>query len=82
MSLALQVAFLVAGCAHSQYCKVLKQCSGISSVSSCTFYDTIKLLHLVVQSMLAEMCDEAKMKSLGATVVGSWQRAITTSDGL
>ena len=84
VSLALQVAFVVAGCAHSQYCKVLKQCLGISSVSSCTFYDTIKLLHPVVQNMLTEMCDEAKseMKSLGATVVGSWQRAITTSDGV
>ena len=84
VSLALQVAFVVAGCAHSQYCKVLKQCLGISSVSASTFYDTIKLLHPVVQLMLTEMCDEAKndMKSLGTTVVGSWQRAITTSDGV
>lgn len=44
VSLAMQVAFVVAGCAHAQYSKVLKQCLGISSVSACTFYDTIKLI--------------------------------------
>ena len=78
---ALQVAFVVAGCAHS---KVLKQCLGISSVSASTFYDTIKLIHPVVHGMLIEMCDEAKseMKSLGPAVVGSWKRAVTTSDGV
>ena len=84
VSLAMQVAFVIAGCGHAQYCKVLKQCMGISSVSASTFYDTIKLLHPIVLDMLTEMCDEAKneMKSLGSTVVGSWKRAITTSDGV
>ena len=84
VSLALQVAFVVAGCAHAQYSKVLKQCLGISSVSASTFYETIKLIHPVVYDMLTEMCDEAKseMKSLDPTVVGSWKRAVTTSDGV
>ena len=83
VSLALQVAFVIAGCAHAQYAKVLKQCLGMSSVSIQVFSDTICLLHSVVEEMLKEMCDEAKnqMKSFGPTVVGSWERAITTSDG-
>ena len=34
VSLVLQVAFVIAGCAHAQYAKVLKQCLGMSSVSS------------------------------------------------
>lgn len=84
VSLAMQVAFVVAGCTHAQYSKVLKQCLGISSVSASTFYDIIKLIHPVVHGMLTEMCDEAKseMKSLGPTVIGSWKRAVTTSDGV
>jgi len=59
----------------------LKQCLGMSSVSAQVFINTIKLLHPVVEVMLNEMCDEAKneMKSLGPIVVGSWERAITTS---
>ena len=75
---------MIAGCTHAQYSKVLKQCLGISSVSASTFYDTIKLIHPVVHDMLTEMCDEAKseMKSLGPAVVGSWKRAVTTSDGV
>jgi len=83
VSLALQVTFVIAGCAHAQYAKVLKQSLGMSSVSAQVFIDTIKLLHPVVEEMLNKMCDEAKneMKSLGPTVVGSWERAITTSDG-
>jgi len=77
------LAFVIADCAHAQYSKVLKQCLGMSSVSAQVFIDTIKLLHPVMEVMLNEMCDEAKneMKSLGPTVVGSWERVITASDG-
>ena len=84
VSLALQVAFVAAGCAHAQYSKVLKQNLGMSAVDIATFYNTIKLLHPIVHSMLSEMCKEAKdeMKALDPIVVGSWQRAITTSDGV
>ena len=84
VSLALQVAFVIAGCTHAQYSKVLKQCLGVSSVSVSIFYDTIKLFHPVVHNMLSEMCNEVKneMRSLGPAVVGSWKRAVTTSDGV
>lgn len=55
VSLALhcQVAFVVAGCAYSQYCKVLKRCLAVSSLRATTYilqYATVKLLHLVVRT--------------------------------
>lgn len=69
---------------HSQYSKILKQHLGILAVNPGTFYETIKLLHPVVTAMLNEMCDDAKaeMKTKAPTEVGSWQRAITSSDGV
>ena len=82
-SLAMQVAFIASGLMHSQYNKVLKQGLGMSAVSTKSFYETIKLLHPIVNTMINEMCEMAKgdMKSLDPSAVGSWQRAITTSDG-
>ena len=82
-SLAMQVAFIAAGCMHAQYSKVLKQNMGISAVNSTTFYETIKLLDPIVATLLTEMCTAAQdeMKALDSSTVGSWQRAITTSDG-
>ena len=68
---------------HAQYSKVLKQHLGMSAVNSTTFYETIKLLEPVVFNLLSEMCTVAKdeMRALDPSVVGSWQRAITTLDG-
>ena len=45
--------------------------------------ETIKLLNPVINTMLAEMCNSAKeeMKMLEPSVVGSLQKAITSSDG-
>ena len=83
-SLAIQVAFIAGGCMHSQYNKILKQHLGMSAVNANTFYETIKRLHPVVTAMINEMCDDAKaeMKAKIPTEVGSWQRAITSSDGV
>ena len=83
-SLALQVAFVAGGCAHAQYSKILKQYLGLSAVNPATFYDTVKLLQPVVDAMLVDMCNESKaeMKAQDPTVVGSWKRAITSSDGV
>jgi len=82
-SLALQVAFIAGGCMYSQYNKILKQHLGMSVVNATTFYETIKLLHPIVNAMLTEMCNSSKddMKMLDSSAVGSWQRAITSSDG-
>ena len=78
-SLAMQVVFMAAECMHAQYSKVLKQYMGISAVNS----TTIKLLDPIVVTLLTEMCIAARddMKSQDLSTVGSWQRAITTSDG-
>ena len=83
-SLAVQVAFIAAGCMHSHYDKILKQHLGMSAVNATSFYETIKLLNPIVDAMLTEMCNEAKddMKALDSSAVGSWQRAITSSDGV
>ena len=72
-SLAIQVAFITAGCMHAQYSKVLKQHLGMSAVNSTTFYETIKLLEPVVSNLLLEMCTVAKneMRALDPSVVGS-----------
>ena len=69
---------------YSQYSKILKQNLGMSVVNASYFYETIKLLHPVINVMLTEMCSNAKneMKMLDSSVVGSWQRAITSSDGV
>ena len=82
-SLAVQVAFIAGGSMHSQYNKVLKQGLGVAAVTTKIFYETIKLLHPIVNTMVTEMCEMAKseMKALDLSMVDSWQRIITTSDG-
>ena len=72
---------MVHTCTVFQSIKTMLRCL---SVSVSIFYDTIKLIHPVVHNMLSEMCDEVKneMRSLGPAVVGSWKRAVTTSDGV
>ena len=82
--LAVQVACIAAGSIHSQYSKILEQHLGMAAVNASTFYETIKYLHSVVTAMLISMCDDAKeeMKVKDPTEVGSWQRAITSSDGV
>lgn len=79
----MQVAFIASGCMHAQYNKILRQGLSISAVNPNSFYETIKLLHPIVGAMVIEMCEMGKneMKTLNPTTVGSWQRAITTSDG-
>jgi len=43
--------------------------------------ETIKLLDLIVNTMVTEMCEMAKseMKALNPSTVGSWQRGTMTS---
>ena len=71
-SLALQVAFIAGGCMHSQYSKILKQHLGLPAVDATTFYQTITILHPVVEVMLLELCNEAKrdMKEMDPATIG------------
>ena len=63
VGVAVQVAFIIAGCTHSTYYRVLQH--GLRMEPS-TFMSTIKRMHPVVKATVDEMCEEAKadMKSL------------------
>lgn len=82
-SMAIQVAFIVAGCTHATYCKALQHALGMHTVSAATFTDTIKKMHPIVEGMVKEWCEEAKneMKAMDQAKLGSWKRAVTTADG-
>ena len=83
ISMAIQVAFIVAGCTHATYCKVLQHALGMQAVSEATFRDTILKMHPIVEGMLDEWCEVAKneMKAMDQSNLGSWKRAVTTADG-
>ena len=61
ISTAIQVAFIVAGCTHMTYYKVLKHTLGIDAVTWPTFQSTIEKMYPVVKMMVDRMCDEAKL---------------------
>ena len=79
---AMQVAFVAGGCMHSQYHRVLVSL-GMNCFNHQTFDETIKRISKPVLELLREQCAEAKddMKALPATQLGSWERAVTVSDG-
>ena len=81
--LALQVAFIAAGCSYAQYKKVLAHTLGMPAVSARQFYTTLELMHPHVQNMVDEQCELAKqkMKEKPAAELGSFQNAVTTADG-
>ena len=83
VGMAVQVAFIVAGCTHATYYRALKLALGIDAVSAPTFMYTIELMYPVVKEMVDEMCEEAKkeMKEMDKSTLGSWSRAVTTADG-
>ena len=83
ISIAVQVAFIIAGCTHITYYKVLKHALGIDAVSMPTFQSAIKKMYPVVKLMVDRMCDEAKleMKCMDQRELGSWSRAVTSADG-
>ena len=83
ISVAIQVAFVIAGCTHTTYYKVLKHALGIEAVSWPTFHSTIKRMYPVVKEMVDEMCEDAKddMRHMDQNELGSWSRAVTSADG-
>ena len=82
IGVAIQVAFIISGCMHATYWKVLKLSLGIDAVHFNTFYSTITRMYLVVKQMVAEMCEEAKeeMKTMDEHTLGSWKQAVTSAD--
>ena len=60
VGLALQVAFIAAGCTHVQYLKVLAHAFGMYAVSQQQFYRTLKCMYPHVKSMVDEQCELVK----------------------
>ena len=83
ISVAIQMAFIVAGCTHTTYYKTLKHALGIDAVHWTTFQSTIECMYPVVLEMVDRMCEEAKteMKNMDQRELGSWSRAVTSADG-
>ena len=84
VGLALVVAFIVTGHGFSKFNKTLNQCLGIQAVSKNRFYEVITKMYTHVQDILNDMCNEAKenMKAIDRGILGSWERAVVTSDGV
>ena len=83
ISIAVQVAFIIAGCTHVTYYKVLKHALGIEGVSWPMFDSTIKRMYPIVKEMVDKMCSDAKddMQCMDQNELGSWSRAVTSADG-
>ena len=83
IGIATQVAFIIAGCTHITYFKVLKHALGIEAVNSQTFQSTIKRMYPIVVGMVDQMCEDAKddMRRMDQSELGSWSRAVTSADG-
>ena len=82
VSIAVQVAFVIAGCTHMTYYKILKHALGIDAVHWYDFQSTMKMLYPVVNLMLDKMCEGAKydMRCMDKHELGSWSRAVTSTE--
>ena len=83
ISEAVKVAFIVSGCTHTTYCKVLQHALGMNAIYAPSFINTIRKMYPIVETMVDDMCEEAMeaMKKMDQKVLGSWSRAVTTADG-
>ena len=52
-------------------------------LSEKSFYHVVEFAYSHIQDMLDEICEEAKdeMKTMPSSELGSWKKAVTTSDG-
>ena len=60
IGIAAQVAFIIAGCTHITYYKVLKNMLGIEAVTLRSFHSTVRLMYPIVVGIVDCMCEEAK----------------------
>ena len=84
VSIAVQVAFIIAGSTHMTYYKTLKHALGINAIPWQNFQSTIRKLHPIVKAMVDRMCEDAKddMRHMNQDELGSWSRAVTSANGL
>ena len=76
--------FFLSGYGFAKFDRTLRQFLGISCVTKNRYYEVIKLVYPVVTDILNEMCKDEKerMKSISPDVLGSWKKAVVTSDGV
>ena len=80
----LAIAFFITGHCYAKFSKTLRQCLGIACISKNAYYEVIKLVYPHITEILNEMREDEKnrMKKLPSNDMGSWQRAVVTSDGV
>ena len=83
MSLALGLCFLIWGHGYPIYHKVLRLGLGLQTLAYKSFFRIIRIAHPFVKTVLDEICEMGKneMKMKNPSELGSWKKAVTTSDG-
>ena len=83
VSLALRLAAFLAGIGFAGYHNLFARYLGMAAVSDKNFNRVVEMAYPHIKDILDEICEEAKMemKSLPSSELGSWERAVTTSDG-
>ena len=81
--LALGLCFLTWGHGYPIHHKILRLGLGMETLSNKSFLKIIKIAHPFVKSILDDICKlgKSEMKAKDPSEQGSWQRAVTTSDG-
>ena len=83
VSLVLALCFLVWGNGYPAYHKVMRLGLGTDVLAKSNFNKVIEIAHPHVKYILDRMCESGKavMKEKYPNFLGSWKRAVTTSDG-
>lgn len=83
VSYALHIAAFASGIGFAGYHTLFGRHLGMSVTSAPMFHKIIEEVYPHIIEMINEVCELGKdeMKSLPSDKLGSWQRAVTTSDG-
>ena len=83
VSYALRLAAFASGIGFSGYHKLFGRYLGMEATSGKMFHRVIEEAYPHITDMLDEICELAKqdMKEMSCSELGSWKRAVTTSDG-
>ena len=83
VSYAIRIAAFASGIGFTGYHKLFGHHLGMNVTTDKMFHRAIEEAYPHITAMLDEVCELGKeeMKSLPSDKLGSWQRAVTTSDG-
>ena len=83
VSYALHLATFISGIGSAAYHKLFGRSLGMYTTTPKMFYRVIEEAFPHITEMLNEVCELGKveMMSMDDTTLGSWKRAVTTSDG-